>query len=390
MDLDLQLRAALDVSIARDDDTLALRVGGPLLHDEPWILRTFAAFCQPKTLREALLELPADLEAERFSKAVERLLAVGALRPVADSTPMAAAVRFDAPVAHIEMLDDRRRTEGYLAAIREVVRPDDVVVDLGTGTGVLAVAAAKAGARRVFAIEAGEIANLAAELAASNGVADRVEIIRGWSSAVSLPERGTVLVSENIGDEPLGERVLQITADARRRLLTPDARLLPFALRIYVELVEVPEPVLEEFAFTPAAVRRWRDAYGWDLSSLATLREHLRAGFTATRATGRRCPRLSAPTLLTEIDLRSHATTTLDVEAPCQVIATGTVNAAIVSAELVLTPTLTVSTRSDQPGQSWRPYLHRVETRGVETGQSLTVRYRYGYDAPRVELRLAP
>ena len=60
---------------------------------------------------------------------------------------------------HIDMLADQRRTSRYLAAIRRAVRSDDVVLDLGTGTGILAIAAAQAGARRVFAIERSGIAD---------------------------------------------------------------------------------------------------------------------------------------------------------------------------------------------------------------------------------------
>jgi predicted RNA methylase len=58
---------------------------------------------------------------------------------------------------HLAMLDDRNRTAAYLEAIRDGVREGDVVVDIGTGTGVLAAAAAQAGARRVYAIEVGDI-----------------------------------------------------------------------------------------------------------------------------------------------------------------------------------------------------------------------------------------
>ena len=88
------------------------------------------------------------------------------------------------------MLDDDRRTEAYLAALTKAVRPEDVVLDIGTGTGVLAVAAARAGARHVYAVEATDIADVAERVFTANGVGDRVTLIRGGrprSSCRSAP-----------------------------------------------------------------------------------------------------------------------------------------------------------------------------------------------------------
>ena len=76
------------------------------------------------------------------------------------------------PNIHLSMLDDRARTKGFCDALRLMVQPEDVVVDIGTGTGVLATCAAKAGARQVYAVESSGIAEVAAQLAHHRG--DRV------------------------------------------------------------------------------------------------------------------------------------------------------------------------------------------------------------------------
>ncbi len=79
---------------------------------------------------------------------------------------------------HRSMIMDRIRTEAFRRAIDSSVRPGDVVLDVGAGSGILSVFAAKAGAARVYAVEQTTIAALAEELAAANGVADVVQVIQ--------------------------------------------------------------------------------------------------------------------------------------------------------------------------------------------------------------------
>src|SRR5262249_29434779 len=61
------------------------------------------------------------------------------------------------PVEYARMLNDDRRTSDYVAALQKALRPDDIVLAIGTGSGVLAIAAARAGARHVYAVEASDI-----------------------------------------------------------------------------------------------------------------------------------------------------------------------------------------------------------------------------------------
>ena len=73
---------------------------------------------------------------------------------------------------------------------------------------MLAVAAARAGARHVYAIEATPLAHEAREVVRANGLEDRVTVVEGWSTRISLPERASVAVSEILGSDALEERVL--------------------------------------------------------------------------------------------------------------------------------------------------------------------------------------
>ena len=166
------------------------------------------------------------------------------------------------------MLHDDRRTGDYLAALAAAVPPGDVVLDIGTGSGVLSVAAARAGARRVYAVEATDIAAVAARVFEVNGVQDRVTLLTGWSRQIELPEKADVLVAEIIGNEPFEEEILETTLDARQRLLKPGARLIPHALTLFARPVLLPEAEIRQRAYGRAAVERWHDLYGIDFQPL--------------------------------------------------------------------------------------------------------------------------
>ena len=106
---------------------------------------------------------------------------------------------FPSILNHITLLGDKARVGAFRAAIEATVRPGDVVVDVGSGTGVLAFFAARAGARRVYAIEETDLIDVAQALARENCLDDRIVFIRGNSLGVALPERAHVLVTETLG-----------------------------------------------------------------------------------------------------------------------------------------------------------------------------------------------
>lgn len=296
---------------------------------------------------------------------------------------------FDAPSAQIAMLNDVTRTRALLRAIRDTVRPGDVVLDIGSGTGILAVAAAKAGARRVYAIEQGHIGRAAREMIEANGVGDIVTLIRGRSTQIELPERADVLVSEILGADPLDERVLEVFLDARARLLKPDAAIVPRGVTVWGLPVEVPADFAERTAFLAKDITRWRHLYGIDFTGLAgyagTLQRH--AGVMPQEAAT--WPMLAEPVHLTslsfdgEITLAGYSTASFVAEQAAVRLGM------VVFFDVELSPGVVITTDPARvPDHNhWGCRVWRFpEKPSVEAGERVTVAYVHDHD--EVEVRL--
>jgi protein arginine N-methyltransferase 1 len=137
-----------------------------------------------------------------------------------------------------EMVADDARMEAYMRALRQVVTPTTVVVDIGTGTGVFAMAACQLGARCVYAIEPTDAIQVAQEIATANGYMDRIRFIQDISTQVHLPQRADVIISDLRGVLPLFQQNLPSIIDARRRFLAPGGSLIPQDDRLWAALVE--------------------------------------------------------------------------------------------------------------------------------------------------------
>lgn len=146
------------------------------------------------------------------------------------------------------------------------------VVDLGTGSGILAVAAARAGARHVYAIEPSGMATYAKRVFEANGVADRITLVEGWSQRVALPERCHVLTHDLVGSEPLEMSVLEVLADARSRFLLDGGIVLPERVQFSLVAAELPAGLRQLYSYTEEAVTAWALAYDIDFTPLLTSR----------------------------------------------------------------------------------------------------------------------
>ena len=196
-----------------------------------------AAYCN---LGLSLKELGAGGEArEMLEKAVR-------LDP--DNPAFAANLRIVSaqlvPLWHFSMMNDAARNDAYEGGIRAAVSPGDRVLEIGTGSGLLAMMAARAGAGHVYTCEVVDaLASKAREIMEANGQGATVSVIAKHSTAVAipqdLPDRGRILVAEIISSDLIGEGLLPAYEDAKARLLIPDARVIPREAWVRGQLVSV-------------------------------------------------------------------------------------------------------------------------------------------------------
>jgi predicted RNA methylase len=174
------------------------------------------------------------------------------------------------PFWHIPMLNDVRRNDTFERAIRAAIEKagrDALVLDIGTGSGLLSMMAARAGARKVVTCErVPVIAEAAEHIIASNGYQEQISILNKGSTQIivgrDIEARADILISEILSSDLLAEDVLATFEDAHARLLAPGAAIIPRAATAVGCLVE--SQVLSDYAFVG-------DVSGFDISRFGTL-----------------------------------------------------------------------------------------------------------------------
>lgn len=175
------------------------------------------------------------------------------------------------PSFHRPMLADEARNDAYARAIARAAS-GRMVLDIGTGSGLLAMLAARAGARRVVACEANPaLAATAREIVAANGLESVVEIVGRHSTKLEVdPDLGgpaDLVITEIFGNDLVGEGALAAIADALGRLASDEAQIIPARAVVRIALASLdsaPRP-------RPAIVR------GLDLSLFG---RHSKRSFT--------------------------------------------------------------------------------------------------------------
>jgi len=133
-----------------------------------------------------------------------------------------------------KMLADRVRTLTYRNAIQKYIKPDDVVLDLGTGNGILSFFAAKQKARKIYAIDHSDFIEITKKVAEHNNF-HNIEFVRTHSRDFKPDEKIDVIIHEQIGDYLFNENLLENILDLKTRILKANGRIMPGKFELFLE-----------------------------------------------------------------------------------------------------------------------------------------------------------
>lgn len=167
------------------------------------------------------------------------------------------------------MLQDAVRTGTYQLGIvqNRTDFTNKVVLDVGAGSGILSFFAIQAGARKVYAVEASDVAVFAKQLVEANHLSDKIIVLQGKLEDIELPEKVDVIISEPMGVLLVHERMIETFIRARIKWLKPDGMMFPTTSSIFLA------PFTDSYLYTEtiSKVRFWQqeDFYGVNLTSVA-------------------------------------------------------------------------------------------------------------------------
>ena len=274
---------------------------------------------------------------------------------------------------HRRMVSDRPRTKAFAAAIREVVQPGDVVLDVGTGTGILAMFAAKAGAQKVYAVDATDIAEVATDLVKANGLSDQIQVIHGRAGEVQLDQKVDLIISEWLGSAAFVEGMLHAVLNARDQHLAPTGRMLPSKVRVLIAPLD--DPIL----YNTEGPGFWRERIDdLDFSSLqeAELLQgrtmQIRVEPAAVLAPGQ---------ALLELDLLSASVEDAWFEGQLAFVPSrdGVLNGFSVWFEAELSPSVMLDTGPFSPETHWVQTYLSFTPRLVRAGEQVKVSVNFSY-----------
>lgn len=269
---------------------------------------------------------------------------------------------------HASMVFDEVRNRAYFEAMRRVITPASIVLDVGAGVGVLGLLAAKLGARKVYCVEPSPVVEHIPALARANGVADRVVALRGRIEDVELPEQVDVLLSVFTGNLLFTEGLMPSLYQARDKHLKPGGTMIPDRARLLFAGVEAPE----KYASTAGRYRN--TSLDIDYSPIA---DAVANGVFVMERSERAPLPITPGIIATELDLRSTLDDRIKWSATVHAERDGLLHGLIGWIEIHLGEAW-LSTAPDRPGVHWRPVLLPVASPvPIRKGQAVELGFQF-------------
>ena len=165
---------------------------------------------------------------------------------------------------HEEMLKDKVRTGAYQKAILEnkEIFKDKIVLDIGSGTGILSFFAAEAGAKHVYGIEFADIADFSIEIIKKNNMQDKITIIKAKVEEAELPvDKVDIILSEWMGYFLLYESMLDCVLYARDKWLKKDGYMFPDRAQMFLAGIE-------DKKYKHRKINSWNNIYGFNMKCI--------------------------------------------------------------------------------------------------------------------------
>lgn len=284
------------------------------------------------------------------------------------------------------MVSDKPRTDAFAAAIDEVITGGERVLDIGTGTGLLALLAAKAGAKQVYALDQATVAEVARMTVEKNKLSDVIDVIHGNASDFQLAEPVDLIVSEWLGHFAFAEAMLDDVIACRDENLKPGGVMLPSDVKLFLA------PLDSSLLYDEEGPGYWKEpVHGIDFAHLESLELE---------------QAIAIKTIVMPEDLLAPAQAILSLD-----LATAGVDDPWASGELVfragrsgrldgfagwftaqLSPSVLLDTGPEQPTTHWRQTYFPFPPMQIEKGQQIALRFalsKHPVEPRGLELKLS-